>query len=86
MVNQDEFRECVLDFISNDFEAPSTITSDIARVLAREVSEGEVLDALVARVRDGRAQAYVFAVDSHQYVPVGLDDVPVETLWFMACR
>ncbi len=86
MVSRGEFCDRVLGFISDDFEAPSTITSDIARALTREVGEGEVLDALLVLARDGRAQAYTFATDSEQYVPVSVDDAPFEMLWFMARR
>jgi hypothetical protein len=84
MVSQDEFCDLVLDFISDDYEAPSTITADISRWLARDVTEGEVLEALLALVCAGLAQAYVCDPDTHRYVPVEeVDDHP-ESLWFMA--
>ena len=86
MLSQDEFCELVLDFISDDYEAPSTITSDIARALARDVSEREVLDALLALARDGRAKAYVFSEGAHHYLQVDVGDAPLETLWFLARR
>ncbi len=84
MVGEDEFRECVLGFISNDFEAPATIAGDIASAMGCGVTEAEVLGALLELARHGRAQAYLYNAGLNRYDPVEVDKTPRDQLWFKA--
>jgi hypothetical protein len=79
------FEDAVLDMCGNDYEAPHTIAGDLARELARQVSEPEVRQALLSLASKGLVQAYVLEARSSRYVPVS-SAVASETqeAWFMA--
>jgi hypothetical protein len=84
-MNQRAFEQQVLEFVRDDYEAPQTVASDIARELGRSVSEQEVRSALLALTASGRVQAYVFESAKGRYVPVASADAAKEqSIWFKA--
>jgi len=75
----------VLGWIADDFEAPHTITSDIARDLKRSVSEAEVRAALLALAQSGLVQAYLYEPAGRRYKPIPYREAEAaEDVWFMA--
>jgi hypothetical protein len=85
MIEKDSFNDEVLDRVANDYEAPHTIVADLARDLGREVTEQEVLQALLALAISARVQAFVHDTTKHDYVSLAVDDVAShKSLWFKA--
>lgn len=84
-MNQGAFEEDVLGFVCDDFEAPRTIASDIARELGRPITEVEVRGALLSLAAKGQVQAYIFDKARNRYVPVGSAAAMHEAdPWFLA--
>jgi hypothetical protein len=73
----------VLGRCADDYEAPHTITSDIARDLKRPVAEVEVRAAFVSLAAKGLVQAYAFEMSSSRYVPISSTAAADESAaWF----
>jgi len=84
-MNQRGFEQEVLEFVRDDYEAPQTVVSDIARELGRPVSEQEVRSALLALTVSGQVQAYAFESTKGRYVPIASADAAKEQgVWFKA--
>jgi len=75
----------VLERCRDDFEAPHTIASDIARDLGRPVTESEVRAAFLSLASKGLVQAYTFETLSSRPVPISsADAVHTDAAWFKA--
>jgi hypothetical protein len=73
----------VLDRCGNDYEAPHTIASDIARDLKRPVSDAEVRAAFRSLAVQGLVDAYVFDDVRNQYVPISASAAQLQdAAWF----
>ena len=85
MTNKNIIYDRILESIADDYEAPHTIAGDIARDLGRDVTEHEVLDALMALANNGKVQAFRYDESSNQYIEVAVLDVESpESHWFFA--
>ena len=85
MIEKATFDDEVLERVADDFEAPHTIATDLARDLGREVTDYEVLQALLALATSGQVQAFVYETTKQDFVPVVISEVVSrETLWFKA--
>ena len=85
MIEKATFDDEVLERVADDFEAPHTIATDLARDLGREVTEYEVLQALLALATSGQVQVFVYETTKQDFVPVDVSEVvSCETLWFKA--
>jgi hypothetical protein len=74
----------VLGMVADDYEAPHTISSDLARELGRPVAEGDVRTALLALVEQGLVQAYVYEPSSRRYRSIPAADArSTKEVWFM---
>jgi len=74
----------VLGRCADDYEAPHTVASDIARDLGRPISEAEVREAFLSLALAGLVQAYVFEASSSRYVPISATEAARrEAAWFM---
>ena len=70
--------------LGNDYEAPHTITADLARNLGRSVAESEVRSAFLSLASKGLVQAYVYDASIGEYVPISSIAASVEhSVWFM---
>ena len=77
--------EVVLGFVCDDYEAPHTIASDIARELGRPIGEAEVRHALLALAANGRVQTFAFDKKANRYLPISSSNASQEpNAWFMA--
>ena len=84
-MNQSAFAIEVLGMLGNDYEAPKTLASDLARELGRDVSEAEVRAVLENLALRGLAQAFVFEPSTGRYVPIEAAEVKgQESPWFNA--
>jgi hypothetical protein len=73
----------VLGRCADDYEAPHTITSDIARDLERPITEAEVRAAFVSLAAKGLVQAYVYEASNSRYVEISSIAAAGEaTAWF----
>ena len=78
------FEDEVLGMCGNDYEAPHTIASDLARELRRPVTESEVRKALLALASKGLVQAFVFENPTNRYVPISSGAATQEeAAWFL---
>jgi len=75
----------VLGWVADDYEAPHTITADMARELKRPVSEAQVRAALLALAEKGMVQAYLYEPSSQRYRPISHSEAEAaREAWFMA--
>jgi hypothetical protein len=75
----------VLGMVADDYEAPHTISSDLARELGRPVAEDDVRSALLALVEQGFVQAYAYEPSTRQYRPISAAEAQnTKETWFMA--
>jgi predicted transcriptional regulator len=86
-MKHNHFEEFVYGAVSNDYEAPHTITSDIARELGHPYTEKEVRSALIALARAGKVQAYIYDHKKSRYIPISSIAAENEQeAWFMAIK
>lgn len=79
-----ELDRCVLDAVSDDFEAPHTIASELSRDLARVVTEQEAFSSLVRLAKSGLVQAFRYDADTNRFSPVRANDIAMTPEpWFM---
>ena len=77
----------VLEWVAQDYEAPHTISGDIARELGRAVSDAEVRAALLDLTDRGLVRAYVFEPAAGQYRQVSPAEAhTTKDPWFMATQ
>lgn len=84
-MNRSAFEEEVLGFVCDDYEAPHTIASDMARELRRPITEAEVREALLSLACKG--QVFTFKVDraASRLIPIDVEDAAIEPEpWFLA--
>ena len=83
-LNQRELEAEVLGFVCDDYEAASTITTDMSRELGLELAESDVRAALVSLAEQGKL--FTFRADqSRGLVPIAIDDAKLEAdPWFIA--
>ena len=75
----------VLGSVGDDYEAPHTIASDIARETGRSITEIEVRAVLLALARSGLVQAYAYDAEAARYRPITYDEaVRIHDAWFMS--
>src|SRR5258706_323087 len=75
----------VLGWVLDDYEAPHTIATDIARELKRPTSEAQVRAALLGLAQKGMVQAYLYEPSSQRYKPVSHSEAQAAAEpWFMA--
>jgi hypothetical protein len=85
MAKHSAFELEVLGFVADDYEAPHTIASDIARELQRPTTEAEVLAALLALARTGMVQSYVYESGGSRYRAISAQEAAsAKDPWFMA--
>jgi hypothetical protein len=84
MATHSAFELEVLGWVADDYEAPHTITQDIARESGRPTTEAEVRAALLALVQSGLVQAYVHDPQAQRYKPVTYTEASsADDPWFM---
>jgi|GEM_PF-3382247 len=82
-----DFQKEVLNRISDDFEAAHTITGDISRDAGKEVSEADVLAALLSLVEAGLASAFQYNEVTQTYEQMdGSQAASLAEPWFFARR
>jgi hypothetical protein len=75
----------VLGWVANDYEAPHTITGDIARETGRVTTEAEVRAALLALAQSGMVQAYAYDAHTNRYKPITHGEAATtDDPWFMS--
>ena len=83
-MNLSAIEDEVLGRCASDYEAPHTIAGDIARDLARRVSEDEVRTAFLSLAAMGLVQAYRFEMPSNRYVSIsGAEASREQEPWFL---
>jgi hypothetical protein len=84
MAKHSAFELEVLGFVADDYEAPHTITSDIARELQRTTTEAEVLAALLSLARAGMVQPYVYDSGGSRYRAISAQEAAsAKDPWFL---
>ena len=84
-MDQRAFEEEVLGFVCDDYEAPSSITKDMSRILGRDITEQEVRAALLSLATKGKVLTYAVDEEKRQLVPVTLEAAMREAdPWFIA--
>ena len=74
----------ILGRCGNDYEAPHTIASDLARDLGRTVTEEEVRAALIDLAVAGQVDAYIFLPCQSEYVRISpTEATSIDQPWFM---
>ena len=85
MATHSAFELEVLGWVADDYEAPHTITGDIARETGRSTTEAEVRAALLALAQSAMVQAYVYDAQTQSYKPVTYREAAMATdAWFMS--
>lgn len=85
MISATAFELEVLGSVSDDYEAPHTITEDIGRRVGRPVSESECHSALLALAAVGYVQAYVYDKHRSRFKAIEhLEASNAKNVWFMA--
>ena len=75
----------VLAWVADDYEAPHTITGDIARETGRATSEAQVRAALLALAQSGMVQAYIYEAHAQRYKPITHSEAAAAAdPWFMS--
>ena len=83
MATHSAFELEVLGWVADDYEAPQTITQDIARETGRSTTEAEVRAALLALTQSGLVQAYIY--DAQGYKPITYAEASAAAdPWFMS--
>jgi hypothetical protein len=82
-MNVNAFEEEVLGMCGNDYEAPHTIASDLARELKRPVTESEVRGAFLSLAEKGLVDAYSVDKSANRLLPISRTEAARdESAWF----